>query len=279
MARADEIDDFIAAQNEYVNGDYPRAARDLVALLARGDSAAVRTVRPVARKYLAASYFALRREADAHQVIVDLLEEDPTARLDPVQFEAAFVRLYDNVVQQMRPTLDRILSERSLAQRQTEVERANRQRLITQFLDTEARVQLVPRWQMFVPFGVGQFANGQSSTGAIFLSLESIFIAGSVAAAIVDQTLASPIRPAGQWDPTDTVDSERAALAGTMRVLNWTSLALFTATAIVGIIHANVTYAPTRVLDRGPRPLPPALQGLQISALPGGAGASLTLSF
>lgn len=262
-----------------MSGDYVRAARDLAALLARGDSAAVRTVRTVARKYLAASYFAQGERTDAERIIRELLDDDPTARLDPVQFERGFVRLYDDVVRAMQRTLDRNLAEQAEARRRAEVERANRQELLGQLLNTEARVELVPRWEMFVPFGVGQFANGQNVAGVLFLLAESVFIGGAVASAIVDQTLASPTLPAGNWDSTDAVDSQRADLATTMRILNWTSLTLFAATTVAGVVHANLTYNPTRVLQRTPRPVPPALQGVQISALPGGAGASLTLRF
>lgn len=277
-ALADELDDLISAQSSYANGDYVRSRQDLLALLSRGDSAAVRLVRPVARKYLAASYFALRQVTEARRVIGELLQEEPSARLDRTQFEAGFVSLYDDVVRAMQPTLDQLISDRALARQRAEVERANRQRLVSQLLHTEAQVEVIPRWQMFVPLGVGQFANHQNGAGAIFLSLEAIFLGGSIATAIADRTVASPTQPDGVWENVGR-DDQRATIATTMRILNWTSLSLFAATAIAGIVHANVTYSPTRVLQRTPRPIPSALQGFQISSTQGGASASVFVTF
>lgn len=278
-AHADEVEDFVSAQNSYVNGDYTRASQELVALLSRGDSPALNVVRSSARRYLAASHFALHREAEARRVINELLLEDPEARLDRSQFEVGFVRVYDDVVRSLQPTLDRILSERALARQRAEADRISRQRAIEQFLNTEAQVEVVPRWQMFVPFGVGQFANHQSGLGALFLSLESIFAIGAATTAIVDQSLYSPTLPANQWAQDQEADQQRAALAATTRILNWTFLSALVATTIAGVIHANVTYVPTRVLERRARPVPPSLQGLQVSGLPGGGAASLTFSF
>jgi len=250
----------------------------MLALLSRGDSAAVRVVRPAARKYLAASYFALRQVTEARRVIGELLEEEPSARLDRTQFEAGFVSLFDDAVREMQPALDHLIRERASARQRAEVERANRQRLVTQLLNSEAQVEVIPRWQMFVPFGVGQFANRQNGAGAIFLSLEAIFLGGSIASAIADNAVASPLQPDGVWENVG-LDDQRATIATTMRILNWTSLSLFAATAIAGIIHANVTYSPTRVLQRTPRPIPPALQGVEISSTRGGASASVTFTF
>ncbi len=238
----------------------------------------MRTVRPTARRYLAAAYFAWGREIDATRVIGQLLEEDPNARLTPGQFEAGFVRLYENVVSRMQPILARILADRALAQQRAEVDRANRQEAVRLLLNTEAQVQTVPRWQMFVPFGVGQFANRQSVAGALFLSFEMLFIGGGIASIVADNAVASPLQPAGVWENVG-LDDQRATIATTMRILNWTSLSLFAATTIAGIIHANVTYAPTHVLQRTPRPIPPALRGFQISSAQGGASASVTITF
>lgn len=276
-ARADELDDFVNARDAYINGDYPRSTRELRALVERADSPQLALVRPVARKYLAASLLAEQHEPEARAVIAALLREDPGARLDPVSFEDRFVRLYDDVVRAMQPELARLVAQRAEARRRDANEREARRALALQLISTEARVQIVPRWMAFVPFGVGQFSNRQNGLGALFLSLEATFLAGSVATAAADRAAQSPTQRPGVYEMG--VDDQRANLAFAMRVLNWSLLSAFVVTAAIGVWRANVDYVPLRVLDRVPRPLPRAFRGLQFSARPGGMDASLRVTF
>lgn len=177
----------------------------------------------------------------------------------------------------MEPELDRIVMQRAQARRAEENARDARRALTLDLLGSEARVQVIPRWQTFIPFGVGQFANRQTGLGVLFLSLETTFLLGSVASAVVDQAVSSPTQAPGVFE--QGADDQRANVAFTMRVLNWSLLSAFVATTVIGIVQANDAYVPQRVIDRVPRPIPPALQGLQISARPGGIGASLHFTF
>jgi hypothetical protein len=275
-ARADELDDFTAARDAYVNGEYPRAIRDLRELLERSDSPQLAVVRPSARKYLAASLYSAHREAEARIVIADLLREEPRARLDGTSFEVGFARLFDDVVRSMETELDRIIVERAQGRRAEENLRDARRAAALDLLSHESGFERVPRWQTFVPFGVGQFANRQVGLGFVFLSLETVFLAGSIASAVVDQQVQSPTQPAGVFEPAD---DQRANVAFAMRVVNWSMLGAFVVTSAIGIWRANADYAPLRPLPRTPRALPPVLQGIQISAQPGAVGASLRLAF
>lgn len=233
-------------------------------------------MRPSARKYLAASLFAERHEPEARAVIADLLRDDPRARLDAASFEERFVRLFDDVVRSMEPTLDRLLSDRAEARRAEQNARDARRALALDLLGTEARVEVVPRWQTFIPFGVGQFANRQTGLGYTFLTLESVFLLGSVISGIVDLAVQSPTQTAGTYELG--IDDQRASIAADMRVLNWTMLSAFVVTTVFGVAQANIAYVPQR-LTHVPRPLPPTLQGIQVSAHPGAMGASLRLTF
>lgn len=277
VARADEFDDFIAARDAYINGEYARSTHELEDLIGRANTPQLALVRPTARKYLAASLFAQQHEPEARLVIADLLREDPRARLDAASFEDRFVRLYDDVVRMMEPSLDRLLVDRAQTRRLEENTRDARRALALELLGTEARVEIVPRWQTFVPFGVGQFANRQTGLGVVFLSLEAAFLLGSVAAAVIDQAVQSPTQPAGVFELG--ADDARANAAFGMRVLNWSLLSAFVVTTAIGVWRANADYVPQRVINRVPRPIPPMLQGVQFSSSPGGMGASLSLSF
>lgn len=251
--------------------------RELRELALRPDSPRLALIRPTVRKYLAAALYADRREAEAREVIAALLRDDPRARIEPGQFEVAFGRLFDDVVRSMSSELDTILSDRAQARRAADNARDARRALALDLLEHETPVERIPRWQMFVPFGFGQFANRQTGLGIVFLSLETAFLAGSVTAVVIDQAVRSPTRGADQFEIG--ADDQRASIATAMRVLNWSMLGAFVATSIIGVWRANADYLPLRPLPRVPRPLPPALQGIQISAQPGLLGASLRFSF
>jgi hypothetical protein len=276
-AGADDLDDFVGARDAFINGEYPRASRELQDLVNRVDATRPSTVRAAARKYLAASLFAERREPEARAVVADLLRDEPRTRLEPGQFEVSFARLFESVLRAMEPELDAILLQRAQQRRNDENARDARRELTLDLLGHESRVEIVPRWATFLPFGIGQFNNRQNGLGAVFLSLESAFLIGSVVAYGVDQSVLSPTRPAGTWD--FGADDGRANIAFGMRVLNWGMLGAFVVTAAVGVWRANADYVPQRVVSRVPRVIPPALQGLHISGLPGGAGASLRFTF
>ncbi|MDB4929707.1 MAG: hypothetical protein JWM10_2191 [Myxococcaceae bacterium] len=276
-ARADDLDDFVGARDAFINGEYPRASRELQDLVNRIDAVQSSTVRTAARKYLAASLFAERREADARAVIANLLRDEPRTRLEPGQFEVSFARLFESVLRSIEPELDALLFQRAQQRRNDENARDARRALTLDLLGHESRVELVPRSLAFLPFGVGQFNNQQNGLGAVFLSLESAFLIGSVVAFGIDRSAQSLTRPQGTWDIG--TEDDRANLAGAMRVLNWGMLGAFVVTAAVGIWRANADYVPQRIVSRVPRLIPPALQGLQISGLPGGAGASLRFTF
>lgn len=209
-------------------------------------------------------------------MIADLLREDPRARLDGTSFEASFSRLFDDVVRAMEPELDRILFERAQARRAEENARDARRAIALDLLTSDSRAEVVPRGLMYFPFGVGQFANRQNGLGYTFLGLETGLLLGSAAMFLADQAVRSPTQPDDVFE--QPADDDRAKAAFNFRILNWTMLSAFVVTTAVGIWRANADYVPQR-LTRVPRPLPPTLQGIQISAQPGAMGASLHFAF
>ncbi len=278
-ARADEVDDLMLARDAYLSGEFDRAAASLRELADRpGETARMQAVRPTARRLLAASLFALRRVPDARDVIATILRDDPAARLEPTQFEAPFVRLFNEVAREMQPELDEIAATRRANDLQRSLARDDRRRLALAFLGSAERVETVPRWQMFVPFGVGQFANDQRAVGWTFLALESLALVGTVVSFAVDQSVQSDLAPAGSFRADVSLDMQRASIASAMRYLNWTSAIALGSLVVAGVLQANVAYAPQRV-TRVPRPLPPALQGLEIGMIPGGASGGMRLTF
>lgn len=247
-----------------MNAEYERAAAALRPLAeASAPSARLRAILPSVRKVYAAALFASRHEGQARAQIETLLREDPSARVDPAQYEAGFVRLFDDTARALRPELDRLVTERVTTANRMEFQRASRQRLAQELLTTELRVERSPRWLAFVPFGVGQFVNHQPIAGGLFLGFETAFVAASVVSLVVHQSLVAP-QGVTLRGPEN---SDRATLATQMEALNYVSLGLLAATVIAGVIHANVQWVPERV-RRQRRPLPRELDGVEVSLSP-----------
>ena len=115
------------------------------------------------------------------------------------------------------------------------------------------------RWLAMLPFGVGQFQNGDTGWGIAFLSGEvlaggvSIVTDVAAAKAISDRAAADqhPTSETGEKIDKDALSARRDTYVAINRVafITW---AVITAG---GIIHAQATFVPERASNR-PRPLP-----------------------
>lgn len=277
-ARADEVDDFLAGRDAFLAGDARRAwvvLRPVVAAIANTPRLA--PVAGVARKVYAAALYADRREVEARAAVADLLREDPTARLETAQFEPGFVQLFDEVSHDLRPELERLAAARAQSRVQAELQSAARRAQINRLLTEETRVERTSRLTMLLPFGIGQFANRQAGLGVMFLAVESLALAGAVTTQLLYD---------GLYTPNTLETPERRADIERLYTTNLISMAVFGAAWLAGVVQANLAYEPVRTTT-APRPLPPGLQGVQLSASPGvlrgpggvGWGATLRLTF
>ena len=249
-----------------MNAEYERAVAALQPLADNpSPSPRLAAIMPAVRRVYAAALFAARRTSDARAQIERLLREDPSARLDPSQYEPAFARLFEDTASALRPELDRLVAERVIAATQQAAQRVERRRLARALMTTQLSVERAPRWLAFVPFGVGQFANRQPVAGGLFLGFEVAFAAASAVTLAVHQGLVAPQGTTIQGPE----NQGRAALATQMEVLNYVSLGLLAATVIAGVIHANVGWVPERVRETR-RPLPRELDGVDVSVSPSG---------
>jgi hypothetical protein len=257
-----------------VNGEYAVAIerlRPLVSIEAVGTRGAVLIT--AARRYYAACLYALRQEAEARATLERMLREDPDARLDQTQYDTRFVRLFELLLREMQPELDRLRTERVLSREQAETRRAAREALMRELLTHATVDDRAPRELMWVPFGVGQIANGQRVVGAVFLVTELVLVASTVATYFAHQA----VTPAdGTLEGVEEFTQAQTAQA--LEITNWVSAGLLGAVAIAGIVHANVTWQPER-RRIVPRPMPPEFQGVRImaGAAPDGTGASVGL--
>ena len=127
------------------------------------------------------------------------------------------------------------------------------------------------RWLAFVPFGVGQFQNGQKTLGTIFLVAESALVAGTIVTFAINRFA--------------FLDRERERIAldeyvarqyqDRMNASAWANYSMWIglgAVAIAGVIQANIAFVP-EVTTVKKRSLP------QVTWTLGPTGASLSGTF
>ncbi len=266
----------MVARDAFQNMDFATAVSRLRTLIGTGRAVDPR-VMALARRIYAASLYGLggqRHEDEAHDAIRDLLREDPAAEIDGNQFEGGFVRLFNRTRRDMAGELEQIRTQRI---HESEIRRAaetRRHDLAMSLLTTATRIEHVPRGLMFIPFGVGQFANRQPFLGGVFLGAEALFLGASIATyAIVDQ-----LRPASNviyGSLTSSAPADQFATIQRWEILNYVSVGLLGVTAIAGVIQALVAYVPDTVVSV-PRSLPPEINTLRISVGAGSAGLFVT---
>lgn len=275
------LETLIEARDQFFAGNCAAAQPTFRAFITRLDVNNPREAALVttARKYHAACLYAQHNEAEAREVLAQMLRDDPDARVDQ-PFDPGFVLFFAQILHEMQGEIERIRTERVLARRDAEARRAAREQLLRTLASTESRVAEVPRSLMWVPFGVGQFANGQTSLGLVFLSAEAV-LAATCFATFVAHQLVYPYETAGVYRGNFD-DRERAY---SLEVANWTATGLLVATIVAGIVQAHIAYQPLRRIMPVPRPLPPELERFRLAGGPtadgahGGATATFRLTF
>lgn len=112
-----------------------------------------------------------------------------------------------------------------------------------------------------IPFGVGQFQNGDPGLGIFFAATEGLALSAATISFFYHASL-----------PRDPVDANEArSAASAARVINWISLGAFVALAVGGVTQANIAFVPESYETRT-RALPKSLAFLPMaSPIEGGA--------
>jgi hypothetical protein len=260
-ARADDLSDFEVARGRYERHEYARAV-DAFRTLVGSEPPRIANALLVleSRKYYAASLLFVGAKEEAREQFRLLLQQEPDYTLDPLAFPKDVVTLFDQVKANVHDELSR---QRAAAQQAAlEAERKvradeelRRQNLAELRGLAESREQLVQnsRWVATVPFGVGQFQNGDRGLGVALAMAESLAAATSIVSYIGHQSVRDDTPSTDQID--DARQTERL-----WRNTNYVSFGTFAALAIIGIIDAHVRFVPGRVKS-SKRPLSPELDG------------------
>ncbi|HEX5661684.1 MAG TPA: hypothetical protein VFX59_31050 [Polyangiales bacterium] len=255
-ARADDLSEFESARSRYDRHDYKRAV-DAFRVLVGSDPPRISNALLVleSRKYYAASLLFVGANEEARLQFRLLLQQEPDYALDPLAFPTEVVALFESVKGSMRKELDRRreaeLQEQRAAAQEAEALRLKRRENLARLrgLAEEQTIEVRnSRWLATVPFGVGQFQNGQRGLGVALAMAETFAAVTSVVTYFGHQGMVGDHATASNSD--DLRQRERI-----WRAANWASFGTFAVLAIAGIVDAHVRYVPSRVIQ-APRPLP-----------------------
>lgn len=270
---ADEIQDFEQARRAYRQQDYEEARQRFEELVG-GDIPKVQS-RPLvleSRKYLGASYLFLGEPEKADAQFEMLLRIDNTYNLDPLAFPNEVIRAFEKTRERVQRLLEeaaRARAEEQERQRRAEMQRLMKRQARRDRIQELARTEYIEthnsRWVAAVPFGVGQFQNGEDTLGVVFLLSEGILAATSVTTYFLHESLRN--ETPGAQDRQRAID-----LRDGFRLANWVSTGLFAIVAIAGVIDAQARFVPV-VREERKRELDPELKEeleLHLSLSPSG---------
>jgi tetratricopeptide (TPR) repeat protein len=220
--------------------------------------------RGTTRVYLAACLIASGRTEEARQqfrqaILEDRLLEAP----DPVIFPPAVVDVFVQVRTSLMEALERQQEEelqrgREQAEARQRAEQRERWRVaeLERLAALETVVRRNDRWMAWVPFGLGQFQNGDTALGWVFLTAESALSITALTATSIELGLHSQAE--GGRAPLNSQDlTTKVRAARRVGTVAWVSLV---GVAAVGILEANLSYRSEVEVGQRRRMLPDALR-------------------
>jgi hypothetical protein len=207
-----------------------------------------------ARMYLVAVLLAQGKRDPAVAMLEQLILNDSAFEPDPLSFPSDVLNTFYDVRQKLEERI------RTDAQNKARIEAANRAAAEEERRRQEAWLAKVKqmateekitvrnnRLVAFLPFGAGQFQNGESVLGWTFLVTEAALVIGTAI------TIPMFAYAQGRAEEEQRVfDINRTAQlyedrADNIRTVNLGLAGAFAAIAITGIVQANLSYVPERV--------------------------------
>lgn len=212
-----------------------------------------------ARIYLAACFIGSGRPDAADEPLRDAIRENmqmkpPDSLLFPPPVIERFLQVRQSLYDEIRRAEDeRLRKARLEAERRLERERAESERVLA--LERLATRELVitrnRRWIGLVPFGAGQFQNGNEGLGWVFLTSEAVL--GATALTSLGVYTHFHARAA------EMKNQENEAVVRTWYTLFQVSSLSFLGVAALGVLESQLSFVP-EFRERRTRPLPPRLQ-------------------
>jgi hypothetical protein len=230
-----------------------------------------------ARRMLGVAHLFENQPDEARKEFRKLLELRPDYRFDPLLDPQRVVDFFNGVVKEEESTIAVI--EKRRRQRDHEIAEERRRREAARLPPVHTAVVFERHSFVlnFLPFGAGQFQNGQRKKGWMFLTTEAALAGISVGAFAVNLALyglaprrgCNEERPADVACPPSEIDYSGENTSRWLTRVQLISGGLFYAVALWGIVDAIRNYQRDVMLARST----PAASGLRLSASPNGVGA------
>ncbi len=214
-----------------------------------------------ARMYLAAALIAKKHPDQATPVFERILLDDADFEPDLLSFPTEVIDQFIDTRSRLRERLNALAQERArkeVERRMREEDEKRREVARVAMLERLAGEEKVTttnsRWLALVPFGTGQFQNGDRALGWFFLAAESACLAGTaitVPIYLTDLQYRSDAYRAGD----STRANEYIDRANIVRNVDLALVGALAVTAVAGVVEAQVAFVPEAVEVRK-RPLP-----------------------
>jgi tetratricopeptide (TPR) repeat protein len=205
-----------------------------------------------ARMYWGATLIAKGRSDEAIQQFEAILVVDPKYEPDPAVFPVevgyAFIDTRARFQERARQLEEqKVQREKLRRDREEAAKKAMLERL--GYLERLAAVDRVieqhSRWLAFLPFGIGQFENGQTSLGVFFASTEALLLAGAIITVPIYLTQLQDSSAAyAQGVQNALVAQQYLNRANEARIANLAFNGALTITAIAGVVQAQIVFDP-----------------------------------
>jgi hypothetical protein len=267
------------------NGDPCPASADLTPAGCRVvDGAIVQK----ARGYYAIALVGNGKKEEARAPIDAILLEDPNFAFSADVFPQVVIDLSISERGRISGDIQEVIRKRAAeaakkraADEQRENDRNAYIRALEAQASTEVEQEKHSRWVAAIPFGVGQYQNGDIGLGVVF-TVSELVSAGTMAvtsAIWLDLNLQGISFQNGNHANGETADTSQMEA---LQVANDVSFGVLLALVAAGIIEAEVSFKQPPPLTKH-RPLPPKPKSLQITGVTGAigptAGMGLKLEF
>ncbi len=241
------------ARIAYGAHNYTDAESRVMALLDPKSGSKDALVISTARMYEGAIWLARSNKREAALSFERLLLDDAQFEPDPLAFPPDVVSVFIDTRAALRERLAQLAQAQARAEAarraQSEQERrreTERVKKLEQLAREESVTTFHSRVLAAVPFGVGQFQNGNNGLGYFFLGLESALVIGSLVTVPIYNNARERERDEFVLgDPTRVVDQYHAR-ADAARVVNWSLLGGLIVAAGIGVAQAQVAYSPAK---------------------------------
>lgn len=234
-----------------------------------------------ARRMLGVAYLFENKPDEARREFRKLLELRPDYRFDPLLDPQRVVDFFNGVLKEEAATI----AEMEKRRRERDKKRAEEDAIIAARHRAPPTIVRYERHSFavnFIPFGAGQFQNGQRRKGWLFFGAEAVLGAVSVGAfatnlglyGLAPQRKCLDEQPMGVACPPGSIDHSQEDRSNMLLGVQVVSGALFFAVAIWGVIDAIHHHQPEVPLPDGAKVARERSPAARLTFSPNGLGAS-----